>query len=155
MPGWEKLPATSRSALSANALKDLSTFPADWPENEMVIAALAVPGEVGANYAVVFALMVAPLSRGSVTITSSDTSDLPIVNPNYLSSTTDQEVAVQLFRRLRALLQSPSFAPILVGEELYPGPAVQTDAEVLAWLKANMSPAYHAACTCKCDTTRS
>ena len=146
--GWEKLPATSRSALSANALKDLSTFPADWPETEMVVGALAVPGAPGANYAVLFAVLAAPLSRGYVTLASPDTSNLPIVNPNYLSSTTDQEVAVQLFRRLRVLLQSPAFAPILVGEEV-PGHDVQTDAEILAWLKASMSPSYHASCTCK------
>ena len=116
----------------------------------MVVGALAIPGEIGADYIVLFALIVAPLSRGYVTLASSDTSDLPIINPNYLSSTTDQEVAVQLFKRLRALLQSPAFAPILVGEELFPGPSVQTDAEILEWLKANIGLAYHASCTCKC-----
>ena len=147
--GWEKLPPSYRANLSPAALKDLATFPADWPEVEMVIGALAVPGTPGHNYAILFADLGAPLSRGSVTLTSSDVSDLPIVNPNYLSSTTDQEVAVQMFRRLRALLNSSAFAPILRGEEIFPGVAVQTDAEILASLKATIGPAYHASCTCK------
>ena len=146
--GWEKLPASYRANLSSAALKDLSTFPADWPENEMVIGALAVPGTPGLNYGILFADLVAPLSRGNVTIVSADTSDLPVVNPNYLSSPTDQEVAVQIFRRLRALLNSPPFKPILVGEEVFPGVAVQTDEEILAALKASIGLAYHASCTC-------
>ena len=115
----------------------------------MVIGALAVPGTPGANYAILFADLGAPLSRGSVTLASTDTANLPIVNPNYLSSPTDQEVAVQMFRRLRALLRSSAFAPILVGEEIFPGNKVQTDAEILASLKATIGPAYHASCTCE------
>ncbi|MCJ1397337.1 hypothetical protein MMC11_000529 [Xylographa trunciseda] len=146
--GWEKLPASSRAALSPSALADLATFPYDWPENEMVIGALTVPGAPGLNYGLVFADLVAPLSRGTVTITSADTSDLPVVNSNYLSSPTDQEVAVQIFRRCRALLNSPAFKSILVGEEIFPGVGVQTDEEILESLKASIGPSYHASCTC-------
>ncbi|MCJ1355090.1 MAG: hypothetical protein MMC33_005081 [Icmadophila ericetorum] len=146
--GWEKLPPASRAKLSATALADLASFPADWPENEMVIAGLAIPGASGANYGIIDADLGAPLSRGNVTIISANTADLPVVNPNYLGSTTDQEVAVQIFRRCRALLQSPAFASILVGEELFPGPMVQTDEEILAALKEGVGPTYHASCTC-------
>lgn len=115
----------------------------------MVIAAIGVPGTPGLNYGLIFGLMGAPLSRGNVTIVSADTTDLPVVNPNYLSSETDQEVAVQMFRRSRALLNSPSFAPIRVGEEIFPGLAVKTDEEILAFLKENMGAAYHTSCTCR------
>jgi choline dehydrogenase len=115
----------------------------------MVIGALAVPGVLGHNYAVIFADLVAPLSRGNVTIISADTSALPVYNPNYLSSHTDQEVAVQIFRRARELLNSPAFASILIGEEIFPGIAVQTDAEILATLKVSIGPAYHVSCSCK------
>ncbi|MCJ1378451.1 hypothetical protein MMC17_001550 [Xylographa soralifera] len=146
--GWEKLPASSRAALSPSALADLATFPPDWPENEMVIGALAVPGAPGLNYGLVFADLVAPLSRGTVTIVSADTSDLPVVNSNYFSSSTDQEVAVQIFRRCRALLNSPAFMPILIGEEIFPGLGVQTDEDILESLKASIGPSYHASCTC-------
>ena len=115
----------------------------------MVIAALAIPGTPGANYAIIDADLVAPLSRGNVTIVSANTADLPVFNPNYLSSPTDQEVAVQIFRRSRALLESPAFAPILIGEEIFPGPTVQTDEEILAFLREYIGPAYHASCSCE------
>ncbi|MCJ1315485.1 hypothetical protein MMC15_000805 [Xylographa vitiligo] len=146
--GWEKLPAASRAALSPSALADLATFPPDWPENEMVIGALAVPGTPGFNYGLIFADLVAPLSRGTVTLVSADTSDLPVVNSNYLSSSTDQEVAVQIFRRCRALLNSAAFKTILVGDEIFPGMGVQTDEEILESLKTSIGPSYHASCTC-------
>jgi choline dehydrogenase len=147
--GWEKLPPASRANLSAAALADLAYFPPDWPENELIIAALAFPGVPGANYAFIVGGLVAPLSRGNVTIISADTSVLPVFNPNYLSSPTDQEVAVAIFRRARALLNAPAFSSILIGEEFIPGVAVQTDAEILASLKASVIPAYHASCSCK------
>ncbi|MCJ1393615.1 hypothetical protein MMC18_006490 [Xylographa bjoerkii] len=151
--GWEKLPASSRAALSPAALADLATFPPDWPENEMVIGALAVPGTPGLNHGLILADLVAPLSRGNVTIISADTSDLPVVNSNYLASLTDQEVAIQIFRRCRALLHSSAFQPILVGEEIFPGVAVQTDEQILEMLKASVGPSYHASCTCAMGKT--
>ncbi|KAB8304231.1 hypothetical protein EYC80_003649 [Monilinia laxa] len=61
--GWEKVPSPQRANLSANALHDLSTFPPDWPELEMVIGALPVPGVIGANYGLIFATISAPLSH--------------------------------------------------------------------------------------------
>ena len=118
----------------------------------MVIGALAVPGAPGLNYGLIFADLVAPLSRGTVTLVSADTSDLPVVNSNYLSSSTDQEVAVQIFRRCRALLNSAAFKTILVGDEIFPGMGVQTDEEILESLKTSIGPSYHASCTCKCCT---
>lgn len=53
------------------------------------------------NYGTIFTALVAPLSRGNVTIKSSDTSDLPIINPNWLSHPADAEVAVAGFKRAR------------------------------------------------------
>lgn len=35
--GWEKLPATQLSAMSATARADLATFPSDWPDHEVAI----------------------------------------------------------------------------------------------------------------------
>ncbi|KAI9648078.1 hypothetical protein NHQ30_002707 [Ciborinia camelliae] len=148
-PGWEKVPSPQRANLSARALADLSAFPSDWPELEMVIGALPVPGVIGANYGLIFATITAPLSRGFISLISNNTSDLPKINPNYLSHPTDQEVAVQTFKRMRQLLNAESFKPILVGEEIAPGLSVQTDAQILASLRASGSPAYHASCTCK------
>jgi choline dehydrogenase len=116
---------------------------------ELLIGALPIPGVIGANYGLIAGNLVAPLSRGSVSITSNDTSDPPLINPDYLSHTTDQEVAVQIFKRMRQLLNTDAFRPILIGDEIAPGLGVQTDEQILESLRASASPAYHAACTCK------
>jgi choline dehydrogenase len=113
-----------------------------------LIGALPIPGVVGANYGLIAGNLVAPLSRGFISLISNDTSDLPLINPNYLSHATDQEVAVQIFKRMRQLLNADAFKPILIGDEIAPGLGVQTDEQILESLRASASPAYHAACTC-------
>ncbi len=87
-------------------------------------------------------------SAGSVTIASSDTRDYPIVDTNTFGSATDRAVAVSLFKRIRALMRTNAYAPIM-GPEIIPGPTVQTDAQILEFLIGNLGPGYHGACTCQ------
>jgi choline dehydrogenase len=97
---------------------------------------------------------VAPISRGSVTISSPNTADLPIINPGWLTSEVDQEVAVAAFKRARAALATKAIQPVLIGQEYNPGPSVSTDAQILAWIQANAMTVWHASCTCAMGTTR-
>jgi choline dehydrogenase len=136
--GWEKIPASLRSTLPASALADLAKFPEDWPEIEF----LSGPGYIanfsdllseqpndGYQYATILTALVAPTSRGTVTISSSDTDDLPIIDPAWLTSTTDQAVAIAAFKRSRAAFNSKAMAPVLTDpEEYFPGNNVTTDA---------------------------
>lgn len=46
------------------------------------------------QYATLAAAITAPLSRGNVSISSGDTADQPVINPDWLTSVADQEVAV-------------------------------------------------------------
>lgn len=94
-------------------------------------------------------VLVAPTSRGNVTITSSDTSDLPTINPNWLATEADQQVAIAMFRRMRAAFQSEAMAPVVIGEEYYPGINVQTDDQILEFIKNNVMTLWHPAGTCK------
>lgn len=103
----------------------------------------------GAQYASILGVLVAPTSRGNVTITSADTSDLPTINPNWLTTETDQQVAIAMFRRIRQAFQSAAMAPIVVGEEYYPGPSVQSDEEILDFIQNNVMTLWHPAGTCK------
>ena len=80
---WEKLPASYRAKLSAAAKAELAEFPDDWPEVELVPTAFGPPNAT-TNLAAFLAVLVAPLSRGTVTLSSADPTDLPLVNPNYL-----------------------------------------------------------------------
>jgi choline dehydrogenase-like flavoprotein len=82
-------------------------------------------------------------------LNSADTEDLPIINPNWLDDRADQEVAVAVFKRIRQAFQSKAMAPVVIGEEYDPGPQVQSDDQILEWIKNNVMTLWHAACTCK------
>jgi choline dehydrogenase len=90
----------------------------------------------------------APVSRGNITIRSADTHDAPIINPNVFTSPADQQVAVAAYKRMRQILASPDIAPILVGDEYFPGKDIQSDEELLEHLKDAASVYYHAGGTC-------
>ena len=149
---WEKLPAANRARLSAQARSDLAQFPSDWPELEYIVGDGNNPMDDN-SYGSIIGALVAPLSRGNVTIRSADTTDLPIFNPNWLAAKTDQEVAIQAFHRCRAVLNATSLKPVLIGPEFQPGAKVQTDAEILAYIQESATTVYHAACTCKMGTS--
>lgn len=106
----------------------------------------------GKQYATILGALVAPTSRGNVTIASNDTSDLPIINPNWLSTEADQQIAIAAYKRIRGMFHSTAMAPIVVGDEYFPGSQYQTDAEILEVIRNSLMTIYHAACTCKMGT---
>lgn len=154
--GWEKAP---RDMISSEAAAALSQFPADWPEIEY----LSAPGYVGDfsslftsqpkdgyQYATILEALVAPLSRGNVTLASADASDLPLINPNWLTDPTDQSVAVAGYKRVRQAFASSAMAPVLADPtEYYPGPAVQSDDQILDAIRDSLMTVWHASCTCR------
>lgn len=150
---YEKLPYRSTFSASTNA--SLAYFPPDWPE----IGYLPIDTYAGYpsqpstamlndtfNYGTIVAALVAPLSRGNVTIRSADTSDLPVINPNWLSHPADVQVAIAGFKRARQIFQN--MANVTIGPETLPGPAVRTDAEILTFIRQSSSQIYHASATC-------
>ncbi|KAI9811992.1 MAG: hypothetical protein M1827_004884 [Pycnora praestabilis] len=151
--GYEKLPYRSTFTNATNA--SLAQFPSDWPE----VGFLPVDTYTGYddqpstsmlhdgfNYGTIVAVLVAPLSRGNVTIISADTSDLPIINPNWMTDPADVQVGVAGFKRARQIFQN--LGNITIGPEKLPGPTVQTDDEILAFLQQSASQLYHASATC-------
>ena len=81
-----------------------------------------------------------------MTIGSSNTDDNPVVDPNWLATKTDQELAVQALKRAREIGQATG---ITIGQDVAPGPQVQTDEEILAYIKQTLAPIHHAVGTCK------
>ena len=158
-PGWEALPQPYRSNLSSAAVAALVTFPSDWPELEWLPISAYLGYQTnrqtedprdGYNYATINPGLIAPLSRGNVTISSADMTDPPILNPNWLSDPTDQEVAVQSFKRSREIWSVLAQNNITVGTAEYlPGLNVTSDADILAYIQASLMTIYHAAATCK------
>ena len=143
--GWEKVPTSLRNLFSTQTKSELDQFSSDWPEIEY----LSAPGYVGDfaslpftqpkdgyQYATILAALVAPTSRGNVSIVSADTEDLPLINPGWLTSKTDQEVAVAAYKRVRAVFAARAMQPVLADtREYFPGAQVQTDAQILETIK--------------------
>jgi choline dehydrogenase len=92
--------------------------------------------------------LVYPESRGYLTLRSPDPRDPPLIQPNYLASEADVAVLVQGVRIARRLAQTNAFAPFL-GEAIQPGPAVQSEADIRAYIRGNASTVYHPVGTCK------
>jgi choline dehydrogenase-like flavoprotein len=158
---WEKIPQPLRSQFSPSTLAKLAQFPPDWPEVEYISGAgfvgdfsnfLLVQPSDGRMYATILNVLITPVSRGNVTIRSSSAADLPIINPAWLVDPADQELAIASYKRARQLFASSGLAPIVAGAEAFPGPEVQTDAEILEAIKNSLMTLWHPACTCKMGT---
>ncbi|KAL8711185.1 MAG: hypothetical protein Q9220_004330 [cf. Caloplaca sp. 1 TL-2023] len=144
--GWEKLPPSLRTTLTPPTLSLLSTFPPDWPELELIpLPSATGPVPDADNYAAISIATLTATSRGNVTIASADSNDNPIVSPNWLLTTTDQELAVAGFKRAR---QFAAATGIVVGGEVVPGEGVESDGEILEYVRGTLGPIHHAACTC-------
>jgi choline dehydrogenase len=90
-------------------------------------------------------------SRGTVKITSTDPAVHPALRFNYLSTPTDRREWVEAVRVARTILTQPAFDEYSAGE-LSPGPAVETDEEILAWVARDAETALHPSCTAKMGT---
>lgn len=155
--GWEK---TQRRLISETAARVLDReFPAYWPEIEYLNA----PGYIG-NFSNIFTSqpkdgymhatilggIVAPLSRGTVTLKSGDTRDLPAIDPNWLTDPTDVEVAIAIYKRLREVFRAEAMQDVLIGaDEYFPGSKARTDAEILGVIRNTVMTVWHASCTCR------
>src|SRR2546430_3227785 len=91
-------------------------------------------------------------ARGSVKITSRDPRVHPALRFNYLSTEQDRREWVECVRAARSILAQPAFERF-DGGELSPGPAVETDEEILDWVARDAETALHPSCTARmgCD----
>lgn len=92
-----------------------------------------------------------PTSRGSVHIASPDARDAPLIAPNYLSTERDREVAVNALRLTRRIAAAPALAKYSP-EEILPGTAFQTDAELAVAAGKVGTTIFHPVGTCRMGT---
>ncbi|MFC9926363.1 choline dehydrogenase [Streptomyces sp. NPDC127190] len=90
-------------------------------------------------------------ARGSVKIRSRDPRVKPALRFNYLSTEQDRREWVEAIRVARRILGQPALAPYN-GGEISPGPSVDTDEEILAWVAKEGETALHPSCTCAMGT---
>ena len=97
-----------------------------------------------------FSLM-RPTSVGRVWLGSADPLKDPKFVFNFLSTKQDQEDAVAAVKAIRHVVSQAAWDPYR-GEEVTPGPAVQTDEQILEAVRGLAGTNYHPCCTCRMGT---
>ncbi|MBW4707551.1 choline dehydrogenase [Roseobacter sp. YSTF-M11] len=87
-------------------------------------------------------------SRGTVTLASSDPADPPRIFFNYMSTPEDWVDFRRCIRLTREIFAQDAFKPF-VKHEIQPGAAVQSDAELDAFIAEHAESAYHPCGTCR------
>ena len=92
--------------------------------------------------------VIRPLSRGSIKLASSDPFAPPLIDQNYLADEHDRRIARDSVRIARDIFSQHAF-DIYRGEELEPGNALRTDAEIDAFIRDKAEADYHSIGTCR------
>jgi choline dehydrogenase len=98
-----------------------------------------------------FGYVLRPQSQGHVLIRSRDTHEPAAVKPNWLTADYDRRTSIDMVRLMRQLLEQEPLKRLL-GEETTPGPAVQSDDEIIDAFARLGQSGYHACGTCKMGT---
>ena len=96
----------------------------------------------------IIAYQLRPESRGQIKLKSANPADPPAVYPNYLTAETDQRTIVAGLKLCRRLLASPRLERF-VESEFQPGPAVESDEQLLDYVRRRGGTVYHPTSTCK------
>jgi len=89
-----------------------------------------------------------PESRGHIRIKSPDPTVYPSIFANYLSDPIDQQVAVAEIKWARRIASQEALKSYIVNEIL-PGDAIRSDAEILEFARGAGTTIYHPVGTCQ------
>jgi choline dehydrogenase len=89
-----------------------------------------------------------PDSRGEIRLKTGAPGDAPAMIPNYLSAELDQRTIVAGLQWCRRVLAHPGMQNFIESEYL-PGPAVQSDDELLDYARRMGGTVFHPTSTCK------
>jgi 4-pyridoxate dehydrogenase len=94
------------------------------------------------------AVMLRPESRGEIVLSSTDPRAPVQIRQNFLSSENDKRTIRDGLKLVRRMAQTPPLSDF-VARELKPGPGVESDAELDAYVRATAATAHHPLGTCK------
>ncbi|KAK5923395.1 hypothetical protein CgunFtcFv8_000371 [Champsocephalus gunnari] len=92
--------------------------------------------------------MMRSTSIGWMKLKSANPLDHPILQPNYLSTDIDVLEFRQCVKLSREIFAQKAFESFR-GPEVQPGPEVQSDSDIDAFVRRKADSAYHPSCTCK------
>lgn len=131
----------------------------DWPDVQFQLSHVSMLAEPwhpfwrkGAGHQfTAAALQLQPDGRGEVRLRSDDPMDLPRVRLGLLQTEADQCAAREMVRFIRRFFATPA-ASSLVAAEIMPGDAVQSDADLDAFIRATLISGSHQTSTCAMGT---
>jgi choline dehydrogenase len=94
-----------------------------------------------------------PATRGRLELASADPAARPLMHPNFLQDGGDLRKLIYGLKEARRIISMPALAHYS-GQELSPGPTVSTDADLEAFIRANVATTYHPVGTCKMGPKR-
>ena len=89
-----------------------------------------------------------PESLGSIHIRSANPNVQPAIKFNFLGDTIDQRCMADGFKIIRKIGMQPALDS-LRGEEYTPGPNVETDDDIINYIRKTSQTAYHPIGTCR------
>jgi len=92
--------------------------------------------------------LVQPRSRGDVRLRSVDPLAAPIIRANYLQEDADVAALVQGVKLARWFGEADAYEP-LRADEILPGPAIKSDADIATFVRRDSDTIYHGSGTCK------
>src|SRR5215472_4520678 len=87
-------------------------------------------------------------STGSIHVSSSAPNKPPAIRFNFLTAQLDRDVTLEAMRITRRIMTAPAMRDI-ASDEIAPGINIQSDDELLDWVKKNAETTYHPVGTCK------
>jgi choline dehydrogenase len=87
-------------------------------------------------------------STGNIHIRSSDPGASPAINFRFLATPNDRETAIRAVRRAREVVEAPPLADT-VADEIQPGRNVNSDEEILDFIRQTGQITHHMVGTCK------
>lgn len=119
----------------------------DLPEPDLEYLFSPFPTEKGYGYWFISTL-VRPHSSGHLALRSADPTQHPAIYANYLSNEADVPPLIEAVKLARQLAQTKAFVPFDAVER-EPGPQVQSDEEIVEFVRNTLGSLFHPVGTCK------
>ncbi len=118
------------------------------PDLQLFFMPLFFPPAVSGKGYTIVAALANPQSRGRIVLRSNKPTEYPAIFANYFGQQQDMEKLVQGVKLIRSLSQTEAFAPFYE-EDFRPNSHVQSDEEIVEYIRNAFWIMYHFVGTCK------
>ena len=103
---------------------------------------------LGKHGMTIHACSLRPTSRGRITLQSADPATAAKIEAHYLGTEYDRRMMLECALLSREIFGQEAFREVR-GEEILPGPAVQSNADLMAFIRRKAETIYHPVGTCR------